>query len=274
MHLRLETTLIDLVEQALQIGVDFFQCFLTLKAAGRIIPLKASDIREFVQLRQKYFTALYMHSSYWVNLSSVKYNPHYLLKKEIAFAKRLEFTHMLFHAGSAKGAKDRIQGIDALARMMNKLIKNEPDLTFVLENVAQGPPCIGGSFSDFRILLEKIDWPEKLFFCIDTGHAYSFGYDIANINNQDGFIDMIDNAVSLERVALIHLNNTIEPLGSKVDMHQPLDSGNISLEALKHFILHPRLCHIPVLIEPVVMPEAELKKEFDMVVGWQKNPPA
>jgi len=271
MHLRVESTLVALIDQALKIGVDFFQCFLTQKTIGRVLPLDKEDVKAFLQLRREHFENVYLHVSYWVNLASVKPNSHYLLRQELRLAKELEFTHVLFHAGSAKGAKRKIEGIDALARMVNRLIKYESEVKIVLENLAQGPPSVGGSFGDFRLLLEKIDKPERLSFCIDTGHAYAYGYDIANVKMQNEFIDLVDKSISLDRVALIHLNNTMEELGSKVDQHERLAEGKISLDALKHFIFNPRLCNIPLLLEPVPMPEEELKKEFDMVVGWQRD---
>ena len=121
LHLRVETTLVDVIERALRLHVDFFQCFLTLKTAGRVLPLNSSDIKEFVFLRRKYFKDIYLHVSYWVNLSSIEYNPHKLLKRELALAKKLEFTHVIFHPGSAKGTRDVNVGIDALAKMINDL---------------------------------------------------------------------------------------------------------------------------------------------------------
>jgi len=271
LHLRIETTLVALIERALELELDFFQCFLTLKTAGRVLTVSQTDMDLFLALRRKYFTDIYLHVSYWVNLSSVKYNPHLLFKKEIELARRLEFTHVILHPGSAKGAKDRTKGIDALARILNHLVEHVPDLTFTLENVAQGPPCIGGNINDFRLLLEKLDQPERVDFCIDTGHAYSHGYDLSNINYQETFLDLVDEKISLERVALIHLNDTGEKLGAKIDRHKPLGKGKIGLDALKRFVLHPRIKDKPVLLEPPMMPEDQVEQELEMVRGWIKE---
>jgi len=172
LHLRLETTLVDVIERALRLNVDFFQCFLTLKTAGRIMPLNSSDIKEFIALRRQYFKELYLHVSYWVNPSTIEYNPHRLLKRELSLAKKLEFTHVIFHPGSAKGTRDVHVGIDALAAMFNKLLKRESSLIFILENVAQKFPSIGGDFNHFKLLLERLEQPDRIKFCIDTAHAF------------------------------------------------------------------------------------------------------
>ena len=280
LHLRLDTSLVDLVKKAKDLEIDFFQCFLTQKTEGRILPLDSQDIEDFVELRRESFKDSYLHISYWVNLSSVKNNEHRLLAKELALVKKLEFTHIVIHPGSAKGEKRLSKGIDALAGMINSLIKNGPDsssesangknFTFVIENVAQKFPCIGGDISHFRLLLEKLDNPDKIKFCIDTAHAFSYGYDLADFKKQDEFVDFIDSQVGLNRVCLIHLNDNIGACGSHIDTHCALGEGKIGLEALKRFAQQPKLQNIPVLLEPPMMSDEQLRKELELVRSWIK----
>ena len=267
-HLRIDTTLVDLVNTALNINVDFFQCFLTLRTAGRVLPLDEGDIGKFIQLRHKYFKEIYLHISYWVNLSTIVYNPHILLKKELELAKRLDFTHIIFHPGSAKGAKNKIDGINALACTMNKLIEEEPNLHFILENIAQDFPSIGGSLNDFKLFLEKIDKPEKIQFCIDTAHAYSFGYDLLGKVQIDKFVNEIEATIGIDKIALIHLNDISEKLGSNIDKHEVIGRGQIGEDFLKMFMLHERLKTIPILMEPPLMSEQDMKEEVEKVVDW------
>ena len=268
LHLRLDTTLVDVIQRALRFNVDFFQCFLTLKTAGRVVPLNSSDIKEFIVLRRQYFKEVYLHVSYWVNPSTINYNPHRLLKRELSLAKKLEFTHVIFHPGSAKGARNVQEGIDALAKMLNKLMKKEPSFVFVLENVAQKLPSIGGDINHFRLLLKKLDYADRIRFCIDTAHAFSFGYNIIDDDGQDEFIALLDEYIGLEKICLIHLNDNEEGLGSNVDRHAKLGEGKIGLEPLKRFIMHPKLKHIPVISEPPIMSEQELEAELKKMVDW------
>ncbi|MFC1841812.1 deoxyribonuclease IV [Candidatus Dependentiae bacterium] len=271
LHLRLETTLVDLINKALRLNVDFFQCFLTLKSAGRVVPLNSSDIKEFVEIRRQHFKELYLHISYWVNPSTIEYNPHKLLKKELILAKRLEFTHVIFHPGSAKGALTLTEGIDALAKMVNKLTKKEPSFIFVLENIAQKFPSIGGNIDHFGLLLEKLDNVEKVKFCIDTAHAYSYGYNISNQKEQEKFINLLDEKIGLDRLCLIHLNDSQEALGSHIDRHAAIGEGEIGLEPLKRFVMHPQLKHVPLLPEPPVMSEELLKAELEKIKSWHSS---
>jgi len=270
LHLRLETTLVEVIQRALKLNVDFFQCFLTLKTAGRVVPLNSSDIKQFIVLRRQYFKEMYLHVSYWVNPSTINYNPHRLLKKELSLAKKLEFTHVIFHPGSAKGTLKVQEGIDALASMLNKFMKKEPSFTFVLENVAQKFPSIGGDIDHFHLLLEKLDNVDRIRFCIDTAHAFSFGYNIVDEDEQDKFIVCLDKKIGLERICLIHLNDNQEDLGSHIDRHASIGSGKIGLEPLKRFVMHPKLRHIPILSEPPIMSEKDLEAELKKIVGWNK----
>jgi len=270
LHLRLETTLVEVIQRALKLNVDFFQCFLTLKTAGRVVPLNSSDIKQFIVLRRQYFKEMYLHVSYWVNPSTINYNPHRLLKKELSLAKKLEFTHVIFHPGSAKGTLKVQEGIDALASMLNKFMKKEPSFTFVLENVAQKFPSIGGDIDHFHLLLEKLDNVDRIRFCIDTAHAFSFGYNIVDEDEQDKFIVCLDKKIGLERICLIHLNDNQEDLGSHIDRHASIGTGKIGLEPLKRFVMHPKLRHIPILSEPPIMSEKDLEAELKKIVGWNK----
>ena len=270
LHLRMETTLVDVVERALRLNVDFFQCFLTLKTAGRIFPLNTSDIKEFVFLRRKYFKEIYLHVSYWVNPSTIEYNPHRLFKRELSLAKKLEFTHVILHPGSAKGTRDVQVGIDALANMLNSLLEQEPSFVFVLENVAQAFPVIGGDLNHFKLLLERLDEPEKIQFCIDTAHAFSYGYDFSSEKKCNEFINLIDKAIGIDKVRLIHVNDNLEGMGSHVDRHTRLGEGQIGIENLKRFAMHQKLQHIPILSEPPVIPENELKIELQKIIDWKK----
>ncbi|KKP29610.1 MAG: putative endonuclease 4 [candidate division TM6 bacterium GW2011_GWF2_30_66] len=270
LHLRVETNLVDLVKKAKNLEVDFFQCFLTQKTEGRLLSLDSCDIEDFVKLRRELFKDLFLHISYWVNLSSVKHNEHRLLSKELALVKKLEFTHIVLHPGSAKGEKRVPKGVDALASMVNSIVKSEPEFTIVIENVAQKYPCIGGDISHFRLLLDKLDNSDRVKFCIDTAHAFSYGYDLADFKKQDEFVDFIDSQVGWHKVCLIHLNDNIGACCSHIDTHSALGEGKIGIEALKRFAQQDKLKNIPMLLEPPMMSDDQLRRELDLVKSWIK----
>jgi len=149
-----------------------------------------------------------------------------ILRRELTLAKSLEFTHLVLHPGSAKGAREKSEGIDALARMLNRLLFYERDIKVILENTAHGNMSVGSDLQDFQQLLQKLDQPERISFCIDTSHAHAFGYDIMDKSAQASFVDLLDELVGLERIVLIHLNDTKEKRGLVLIVMISLGRGN------------------------------------------------
>lgn len=266
-HLRLMTTLTDVAQKAIRLGVDTFQCFFVVQDTATLIRPTEDDIQQFRQLREKHFKQVFAHASYWINLSSVTHSRHRALEQELELARLYGFTHLILHPGSAKGGK-RSEGIDALARGLNRIHKEEHNLTIVLENIAFAKQSVGGDINDFKLVLDRLNHPDKVKFCIDTAHAHSYGYDIITPEGQDAFIELLRDVIGIERIALIHLNETKEPKGSRADRHQLLGDGLIGNEALKRFVLHPQLAQIPILLEPPQVAEDREKELIDLIRGW------
>ena len=92
----------------------------------------------------------------------------------------LSFLILFCHSGSAKGSTHYKEGVDILARALNILLKQEARIKVVLENTAHGKLTVGSDLTDFYELRQKLDNPERISFCVDTSHAYAYGYDIAD----------------------------------------------------------------------------------------------
>lgn len=267
LHIRLSKSILEPMQKAQRLKLPFFQCFFVLQATGRLIKVTEHEVSMFRSQRQ-HFNQLYLHGSYWINLASLGYNGYRALESELNLAKQLEFSAMILHPGTAKGAKKKEQGIDALARALNKLLKFEHEICVILENTAHGNLTIGSDILDFQQLLVKINHPEKIYFCIDTSHAYSFGYDIRKPHDQEIFIEFLDNTIGIDRIKLIHLNDAKERLGSRIDRHAIVGEGEIGKEALRRFILHPKILHIPIIMELPVLSETREVAILDEVYSW------
>jgi len=267
-HIRMQTSFDDVIKRADFLRVPFFQCFFVVQETGRFVTVTYDDVRAFLAARRGRFGDLFCHVSYWVNLASLGNNGYPQLRREITLAKRLEFTHFVLHAGTAKGALQKDEGIDALAFALNNIFRRERDIIILLENTCHANLAIGSDINDFNQLLEKLDRPERVGFCIDTAHAYSYGYNIASSDGQHDFIALLDKTIGIERVELIHLNDTAENLGSYIDRHVIIGHGVIGEHALKSFAMHPQLQHIPLIME---LPELSMQEELavlEMVRGW------
>lgn len=271
LHLRLQKELCDVAQRAVALTLPFFQCFLRPMGSKEPIFFTDQDVDLFLKEYRPAFNSLYLHGSYWINLANITRTKHHILTKELYWAKKLSFTHMILHPGSAKGAVNRQEGIDALVSALNRVLKHEHDIKIVLENTAHGKMSIGGDMRDFEQILQKLDHPDRVMFCIDTAHAFAYGYNVKDPRGQDAFIDLLDTTIGIERIALLHVNDTHEHLGSCMDRHHMIGDGAIGEEALRRFVLHPQLCNIPMLMEP---PIASFSQEHGMlkkVLSWHSE---
>lgn len=256
----MNSTFTQMIENAVRLELPIFQCFLLLQSTGKLLPLTDEEVNAYLAIRRERFKDLYVHGSYRINLSGVNDANHFSLRRELDMAKRLEFTHMVMHPGSATGVKNRRQGIEVMAQLLNKLVRYEQGIKIVLENAAHGNMVVGSDLEDFVVLRSLLDQPEKILYCIDTAHAHSYGYPIHDEQSRNALIDSVDQAMGLENVVLLHVNDTHEMLGSKKDRHEVVGKGVIGDEALKAWMLNPRLAHIPAILElPEVDKEEEIK---------------
>lgn len=269
LHLRLTQTVNDLAERAASLKLPIFQCFFIHQETNQFVMISDAEIAIFLDQWRKKFDQLYLHGSYWINLASAS-TSNRILMRELDLAKKLEFTHIIMHPGSARRTGKKADGIAAIARKLNAILKKETDITLVLENTAHAGHSIGGDLHDFLLLRERLEHPEKIKFCIDTAHAYSYGYDITQEKAQKHFLDLIQKCIGFENIALLHLNDIKQECGSRIDRHEVIGEGKLG-SILPEFINLEALKNIPIIMELPVMDEEKEKEILQMVRGWEKK---
>ena len=151
-----------------------------------------------------------------------------------------------FHPGShvKQGAE---VGVARIAEHLNAILTPELTTTVLLETMAGKGSEVGRNFEELRAILDRVALPEKLGVCLDTCHVFDGGYDL--VNNLDGVLEEFDRVIGLGRLKAIHLNDSMNPLGSHKDRHQKLGEGTLGLEALTRIINHPALRELPFYLE-------------------------
>lgn len=268
--MRIEETLQLAAERAANLGLPFFQCFLVKQGDPRLLEFNQAQTNAFTALRRTSFGSLYLHCSYWTNLADQSAH-HYVFEKELALAHQLEFTHLVLHPGSAKGARNKLEAVGSLARALNKVIKKNPDLTIVIENTAHAGLALGGDITDLKLLKERIEKPEKIEFCIDTAHAYCYGYDLADTKGRANFITLLESTIGIDSIALIHLNDSQEKCGSRIDKHAIPGQGYIGQQALKEFIDHSSFKNKPIIMELPILTAQQEEAALKLVRSWADN---
>ncbi len=267
-HLRVLGTIQSVADYALELKLTTFQCFLFHQLTRKYIQPTSADLKEFSDLARR-FDTLYVHGSYFINLArTIRNDRHYLLQRELELAKRLQFTHIVLHPGSVPPETEVIQGIDAIVRVLNRLFKQDLGLTVLLENTAHGKRTIGGDLNDFYLIRSKLDKPELLQFCVDTAHAYCYGYDITTPQGRTEFFACVDATMGLENVSLIHLNDTKKGLGSRLDYHEVLGKGMLGFDVLKEFAMDRTIVDKPLILEMPTVTKDEEIAILDTIRSW------
>ena len=204
-----------------------------------------------------------------MNPASCERTHHPILEREIELAQRLQVPYLILHPGVAVNNDERIESIEALVKIINTVHAQQEDVTIVLENTAHDNRSVVSEFEHLKLILDRLDDKERIRFCIDTAHAYAYGYDMSDRAFHDTMIKLIDSTIGIERVVLIHLNDTKQPLASFVDRHSLLGEGLIGCAALQAFVCDERLAHIPLILELPLATDSEYKKIVKMVSNWR-----
>lgn len=271
LHVRYQDSLRELIDKSQRLGLPFIQFFLTRKQAGKPLLLSDEIIKQFLPQTKK-LGHLVVHASYWADLSSGNKFARQIGEKEYQWAQAMGASYFVLHGGSAKRFADKKRGIKLLAEGLNWLLnqsENGPQL--VLENTAFGNFYVGSAIEDFACLQNYLDGSRPVKFCLDTAHAYAYGYDLSSWDKMASFLLQFDELIGLEKIALIHLNNTAESCGSHYDKHSLLDQGNIPEKVLAQLICHPRLSDVPLILELPIIEEEMERKQLEKVLLWKKK---
>ena len=138
-------------------------------------------------------------------------------------------------------------GIQKIAEILNEVLTEEQTTTVLLETMAGKGSEVGRDFQELRRILDLVEKDHKMGICLDTCHVWDGGYDI--VNDLDGVLTEFDQVIGLERLKAVHLNDSMNGLGSHKDRHAKIGEGQIGLEALVRVIRHPALKEIPFILE-------------------------
>ena len=276
LHLRLKDNLAALVEEAQALQLSCIQFFLVDQKTHQYVTFSAKDKQAFLQARKDFLHDVFIHSSYWINPASHNKDvfnlSKSLLRREIRTAKSLDIGYLVLHAGSSKGylatPEDplaKTHGLKTLARMLNTLLKKESDVTILLENAAHGSKTLGNDLNDFVQLKEYLDFPDKIGFCLDTAHAYAYGYELAPI---DPFLAFVDQTMGLNNLKLIHFNDSENLFGSMQDKHASPGQGKIGQSILSPYLHHKALKRLPKIIEAPTGSKQNLLQIVESVNNW------
>jgi deoxyribonuclease-4 len=248
-------------------------------------PLEAPAFRE--RLGQLGIGPVSIHAAYLVNLAGPE--PDFfersieVLAADLRAAWTFAATFVNAHIGSHKGTSPEAavrRVAEGVARVLEQVPDGPAAARLVLENGSGGGGAIGTNVAELARIAEAIDArgvpPARVGFCLDTAHLWGAGYEISDPAVIDDLLQAFGRDVGLERLAMIHLNDSKSALGSRTDRHEHLGAGQIGPAGLAHFLTHPLLRDVPFYLETPGMDEGydavNLKRARDLAAGRPLDP--
>ncbi|HIQ63290.1 MAG TPA: deoxyribonuclease IV [Candidatus Avichristensenella intestinipullorum] len=236
---------------ALAMGADTFAFFLRNPRGGAARAVAPEDILALRALLEEHrFGPLVAHAPYTLNPCGK--DPRVLAFARSALAEDLARMELMpgqlynLHPGSHVG-QGPDAGVRGVAATLDVVLHEPMRTTVLLETMSGKGSEVGGTFEELRAVIDRTALGDRLGVCLDTCHVWDAGYDIAG--DLDGVLEAFDRALGLSRLRAVHLNDSQYPRGSHKDRHALLGRGCIGPDALLAVACHPRLRHLPFILE-------------------------
>ena len=250
-HLSSSKGYLAMGKESVKINANTFQFFTRNPRGGKAKELDPADIDAFLAYAKEHgINQILAHAPYTLNACSADAHLRDFARETMADdLRRLEYTPgncYNFHPGShvKQGTE---AGIAYISGMLNQILKPEQTTTVLLETMAGKGSEVGGSFEELREILDRVTLSGHMGVCLDTCHVWDGGYDI--VNHLDEVLDKFDQVIGMKRLKAVHLNDSLNPLGSHKDRHARIGEGHIGKDALIRVVNHPALRHLPFYLE-------------------------
>ena len=243
-----------------KIGCDVIQLFTKNANQWRAKPLDPDAVEAFHQARNETgITPIAAHDSYLINLASpdeeLYKRSQEALWEEMQRAEVLGIPYLVMHPGSHRGSGEK-EGLYRIARGINLLHyrrQNIPDMDItvqiLLETTAGQGNTLGCHFEHFTRIIEMVEEDERVGVCLDTCHCFAAGYDISTAEGYEATIGALDRIIGLDRLKLIHLNDSKGAVGTRVDRHEQIGHGYLGIKPFRLLLQDNRLADIPLILE-------------------------
>ncbi len=256
-HLGIAQRLMKAARRSRQIGARALQIFSDNPTAWRRRAEPPSDAGAFIAYCEREgLRSISIHASYLINLAGTA-EPFatqsrdgliHEVRRAPDYGARLVNTHIGSHRGSGRAV-----GLERVIENVRAVLDATPStVRLVLENSAGGGDHIGSRIEDLAANLDGVgDHPhrDRLGFCLDTAHLWGAGYDISTVHGAASVVDRFVELIGVDRLALVHLNDSRSLVGSRTDRHEHIGAGRIGAIGLGAFLRDSRLVATTFILE-------------------------
>ena len=271
------------VRSALEWGENTFMFYTGAPQNSYRLPLERLKIEEGRKLLKENNideSKIIVHAPYLINLGSKEKIDNYELAKKLVInelqrTKAFGCKTLVLHPGNHLKAS-KIEGLNNIVEGLNYIFENDnTDVKIALETMSGKGSELGTTFEDINYVINNCKYSDRLGVCLDTCHINDYGYDVRDI---DHILDEFNRIIGLEKLLVVHVNDSKNPIGAHKDRHDNIGYGTIGFETLSKYIHHPLLINVPKILEtPYVNEKRPYKKELEMLLNnafednWREN---
>lgn len=258
------------------IGGNALQVFLRTPMRNTPIKIKDDEFSKVLSLLQENNSKCVVHSSYLYNFSKTTDEIDWCIsnmKQELEYCDKFNGIGCIIHMGKyLKLSKDNAfqNYIDNINLILNEL---NTQSKLILENSASQGTEIGNKIDDLARIYDGIIEKEKVGFCLDTCHLFASGYNLSEPEIAIETINEFDEKIGLDKLLVVHLNDSKKDCGCRVDRHENLECGKIAIEGLKTFVetLREKNYEGLIILETPKDDNETRQYEISMIKSWIYN---
>ena len=270
-HVSIAGHIWESIDRAEALGCNVMQIFARDPRQWRKSSLKTEDIDEFRRRREmSKIQKVFIHIPYLINLAS----PYHVLyrgsiraySQDMQEAEALGADYIVTHMGSHKESGEK-NGLKRVTSALNKILDKSQGspVGILLENTSGSGSWLGYKFEHQRRIIDRLENKKRVGVCFDTCHAFTAGYDLTTSVGYSDTISSLDEIVGLDRLKLIHLNDSRDKLGSHADRHTHIGKGEIGLDGFRRIVRDPRLAKVAFVLETPKDSDKADKRNLNLV---------
>ncbi len=242
-----------IVPKGLELGAEVIQLFISAPQQWRPPSISDEQAENFRRALTEAAIPAYFHGVYLVNLAAD--NEAMLgrsigsLKQYMRWAGELGVKGTVFHVGSHKGAGFETYRDQIVKAMREVLDYADNDALLIMENNAGQGGGVGSTFGELGEIIRSLDNDPRVKICLDTCHAFAMGYDIASKEGCETAMTEFDKEIGLDRLEVVHSNDSKMELGGLRDRHENIGDGHIGYEGFKTVMSHHAFRDVPFVLE-------------------------
>ncbi|KAA2276138.1 deoxyribonuclease IV [Staphylococcus haemolyticus] len=265
-------------EEAHKFGESTFMIYTGAPQNTRRKSIEDLNIEKGHEAMDKYgLSNLVVHAPYIINIANTTKPEVFqlgvdFLQNEIERTQALGAKDIVLHPGSHVGA-GADKGIQQIIKGLNEVLTHDNDVRIALETMAGKGSEVGRSFEEIAQIIDGVTHNDRLSICFDTCHTHDAGYNIKG--DFDGVLNEFDKIIGLDRIKVVHVNDSKNEQGAHKDRHENIGFGHIGFDALNYVVHHDVFKDIPKILEtPYVGEDKKNKKppykfEIEMLKAQQ-----